>query len=143
VDQKHKQRIVGIIVLALLVLVFIPVLFTGSKRTIKKAEVDVTIPAVPAKPVLQPVIPAKTSQEPKAWVIKLASFSKKDNADKLVKKLQNKGFEAYINGTNSNKVFVYQVLVGPETDKTKAQILLKNLQDGFQLQGIIIEYKSK
>ncbi len=130
----HKQRITGIIVLVLLVIVVVPLLFTGTKQVAKQAQMSAEIPVPPAKPVMQQ--PGE-KQKPKVWVVQLGTFSKPEHANNLIKKLTAKGFAAYINKRPTANGFIYIVLVGPEADRAKAQSLLVTLQTKFKLQGIL------
>lgn len=75
-----------------------------------------------------------------AWTIQLGSFSDKANAQALVKKLRAKGFTAYLNEPKS-KTALIRVFVGPETDHEKAEKMVKELANSFNLHGMIVKYK--
>jgi DedD protein len=138
VDLSLKQRIIGIVVIVILVIVLIPLLFTSSQRVVKKTELSTSMPSPPKKPVIKKPAEKKTTQ---AWVIQLGTFSNKTNANNLIKKLQNKGFTAYIKKQKSADKAIYQVFVGPEIEHEKAKEVLQNLQNTFQLKGLIVRYK--
>jgi len=138
VNLNQKQRIIGIAVLVILILLLVPLLFTGSAKVIKKSELNTDIPNPPSKPVIKKI---KQQNQAKAWVIQLGTFADKDNANNLIKKLQGKGFNAYSKQQKSANKYIYQVFVGPETDYNKTKAWLKNLQDSFKLKGLIIRYK--
>ena len=91
-NETGKQRIVGVGVLVVFLVVFIP--FTLSHRQAStSSQTAIQIPNPPAKPVQhlathvaaikpkakpKPIVLAQVS--PKAWVVQLASFSKLENA---------------------------------------------------------------
>lgn len=77
-----------------------------------------------------------------AWTIQLASFSQKNNADQLVKKLKEKGFKAYVSHDQSGKTILNRVYVGHELKREKADQLLKQLHQDFQLKGVIVKDKA-
>ena len=139
-EIKSKQRVVGIVVLVIVVVLFVLLLFTGSKQ-VEKPNLNTNIPTSPAAPVLQKAS-ALNIKEPQAFVVRLGSFSNENNANNLVKKLQAKGFTAYTRDINSDKGYIYQVFVGPKIDHTKANELVKKLQESMRLQGIVVEYKA-
>ncbi len=77
---------------------------------------------------------------PKSWVVQLAAFKEKSNADDLVKKLQHAEFKAYLKPTTSGEIF--RVFVGPELTKEKANQLQKTLKQTFKLDGIVVNFTS-
>lgn len=84
---------------------------------------------------------AKPAALAHAWTIQLASFTQKNNADQLVKKLRAKGFAAYVHMARSDKGDVSRVYVGPELKKLKASEIAKRLHEEFRMQGVVVEYK--
>lgn len=57
-----------------------------------------------------------------------------------MKTLRAKGFAAYINQVQAGASYVNRVYVGPELDKSKAQALLKQLQQSFGLKGVVVKF---
>ena len=69
-----------------------------------------------------------------AWVVRVGSFSKAENANALVAKLRQAGFTTFTrNITNSQGLKLTSVLVGPELRKERLEQQLPKLQ---QLTGI-------
>lgn len=118
-----------------------------------------TSPVVPATPVVvakpetkpKPVVaekkPEKETVSPKpasspfAWVVQVASFSSRDSADKLVKKLRKAGLDTM----NPSVVTVagkkyYRVRVGPEIDKKRAQNMLPRINRISGTEGQVVRY---
>lgn len=156
-DIRLKQRIVGIIILVIVLAIVIPLLFTGSKQERSGAGMSTIIPKLPVTPTLQqpvtsaptvvqttpkvqntgvPIVDAVPKTQP-GWAVQLASFNNKINADNLIKKLQNKGFDAYVQQIQNK----YRVFIGPEVERQQAENLVKQLQRLFNLNGIVVKYK--
>lgn len=62
-EAKIKQRIVGVVVLVVLMLIVVPLLFTGSKKAVTGTELANNMPAVPPAPVVKPVTVTATSMQ--------------------------------------------------------------------------------
>ncbi|MDP2713996.1 SPOR domain-containing protein [Rheinheimera sp.] len=78
--------------------------------------------------------PANVALDQAAWVVRVGSFSKAENANALVAKLRKAGFTTFTrNITNSQGVRLTSVLVGPELRKERLEQQLPKLQ---QLTGI-------
>ncbi len=78
---------------------------------------------------------------PQAWVVQLASFSNKDNANRLIAQLRKSGFDAYLRNNSSGNKMLIRVFVGPEINANKAKTLQKKLQNKFKLQGVVRKYE--
>ncbi len=80
----------------------------------------------------------------KAWVLQLASFSSLKNAESLVAKLRQSGYDAYdkkivlANGKVINRVFV-----GPEISRKKILRLQAKLKSQYKLMGLVRKFKIK
>jgi DedD protein len=85
---------------------------------------------------------AKAVAMPEAWIIQLASFSEKSHAEKLVTKLREKGFAAYVHEARAENNLLARVYVGPELNKEKAERVLKKLHEEFRMEGEVIKYKA-
>ena len=118
-EMKHKQRIMGIMVLVVLLLIVIPFLFTGSKK----------------KPAVKTRLIASLQQQKQqtTWTVQLASFSQQEHVNALVKKLQAKKFDVYVYPVGN----IYRVCVGKGLTRQQAQELVTKLQQTFGLKGII------
>jgi len=75
-----------------------------------------------------------------AWVVQLGSFSNQDNADTLVKSLQDKGYPGYVETINNASGLIYRVRVGPELLKSDAEKIQVELKKQLKLEGIIQRY---
>jgi len=77
-----------------------------------------------------------------AWVIQVGSFSKRGNADKLVKTLQGKKYAAFTDQVGVKGKILHRVLVGPEVDKKRAEQMLDKLNKYLKAQKLKGRLKS-
>lgn len=75
-----------------------------------------------------------------AWVVQIGSFSSLENAETLKKKLIAAGYPAFVEPLEQRGGNSYRVRVGPEIKRSKADALLKEMNDKMQLDGIVIAY---
>lgn len=93
-----------------------------------------TLLAVPKNPLKKIVHPLPAGVE--AWAIQLGSFAQKANAEKLTKKLQAKGFTAYMSTRPDGAT---KVLVGPHLHHADAEQLKTRIQQEFDIQGVLVK----
>ncbi len=100
--------------------------------------------AKPAPPVVrQQVRSAAPARVSRGWVVQLGSFSQRANADKLVRRLKQKGFAATMASATVKGKRVYRVWVGPERERAKAERLLARVNRevrSLKLQGKLRSY---
>ncbi len=83
-------------------------------------------PDTPVPPVPKPVEKALSQS---AWVVKVGSFSKEQNANALVSKLREAGFATFSRKiVNSQGQTMISVVVGPDLQKDKLETSLPKLQ---------------
>lgn len=75
-----------------------------------------------------------------AWIVQLGSFTEEDNAQSLNEKLRKAGYPAFVEPLKKNGKISYRVRVGPEIKRSEADLLLKNLKDKMNLDGIVVAY---
>ncbi len=75
-----------------------------------------------------------------AWIVQLGSFTDEDNAQSLNEKLRKAGYPAFVEPLKKNGKISYRVRVGPEIKRSEADLLLKNLKDKMNLDGIVVNY---
>lgn len=118
---------------------------------------DIT-PVVEEQPPAVPVVPpAQKTTEPAteqlaadipqldkgmaAWVIQVGSFSNRENAEKLNKKLRENDYRSFVQPVeNDTGTKVYKVRVGPEILRSDAKKLKEKLEQKMSLTGIIMSY---
>jgi DedD protein len=78
---------------------------------------------------------------PEGWSVRLGSFSNSENATSLVQKLQAAGYKAYTRRVQSEEDVLTRVFVGPWIDTSRINEYQKQLQEQFQLAGIVVRYE--
>ena len=78
---------------------------------------------------------------PEAWVLQVASFQDKTNAQQLQSKLVANAFPAYVKMFSLAEGKSYRVLVGPKLNKIKADELAKKKKKQQGLKSLIMKYK--
>ncbi len=95
-----------------------PTTVDGSSLKTAIFDVDKLIPAsADDKP-----IELDEKNMPKRWYIKVGTFDNKDNANAALNRLRNKGFKAFLNNMQGLNKTRYQLWVGPNIDKGRAQL---------------------
>lgn len=147
-----KQRLLGATFLLSLATAVIPAVFTGESVPVLSSHyMDVN--AHPYQVALNQQLDKQADQasaeeasyayvsdeDPQAWSIRVASFSDPLVAEQLEQKLQQQGYEAYLQSSDGN---LYNVLVGPELAASNAHVVQKQLQQQLQLKGVVVPYDS-
>ena len=166
-DQQLKERLIGIIVLVLFAVIFIPMFFTGTNDSILKNKENVSIskesefisklkpmtdtatdlntvnielaPVVEEIPFNQEMLKIDVVGQMN-WIVQVGSFLSKDNAEKLNQKVKKAGFRSFINPITQNNKIMHQVCLGPEYDEADAKNLLKEIKNKMKLDGIVKKY---
>lgn len=106
---------------------------------------------LPAKTINTPInkpinkinlVPKNNPPDPNAtWAIQLGSFRNKNNAIRLINRLRNNGYQAFMRHIPSTFGESIRVYVGPESKKETAKELVAQLETDFHIKGIIIHYQ--
>ena len=78
---------------------------------------------------------------PQGWVVRLGSFSDRDNANNLVARLQDAGYKAYTRDIRSDQGALTGVFVGPWLDRAQVNEYQRKLQEEFSLAGLVVRYE--
>lgn len=70
------------------------------------------------------------------WTLQVATFGKKDNASRTLKRLQDAGYPAYVMTSNS----LFKVFVGPELKREASEKVKNKILKEFKLSGIVVKY---
>lgn len=143
-----KQRIVGAVVLIAVIIIFAPMLtrhqalnVTSFSNLAEKPDVEKANFKTAQDFTKAASMPAKTAEPvTKAWVVQLGTFSQKNRAEMLVKRLQAQGYASYTYDVAQGSKQYTRVYVGPEIQRTKAEALKKDLADKYKLQGRIVPF---
>lgn len=109
---------------------------TAAAAMEEKSVADNIRPAEP--PAAKPPAPAPGLNEdglPESWLVQVASYREAATADKLVARLANAGFKAFVREARAGGTTVYRVFVGPH-------ILRKNAEDEKKLIDASLGVKS-
>jgi DedD protein len=120
---------------------------TPAPEEAKPAAAPVTKPAAPqaaAKTAAPAPSAGTTSAQSRdargltAWVVQIGSFSSQANADRLVKKLRDAGYPAFVEPVKQGGEKVYRVRVGPELQRSDAQALRDKLMKELKMKGLMV-----
>lgn len=81
---------------------------------------------------------AAAAQASGGWMIQLGSFQKPENALALRKRLQSRGYPAFVKSGSSAQGAVSRVFVGPMSDRRQAKTSATKLQREMALEGIVM-----
>jgi len=124
-----------------------------ADRTPKQTEPEAKPQAKPkAKPSPEPVATATQKPKqavaldeqrilPKAWVVQVASFRSEDSADGLKKKLQLRGYKAYVEKQSLSGRPLYRVMIGPKLSQPQAESIRDEIEKEFRLKGLVMRFK--
>lgn len=108
---------------------------------------QVIVPAAADKKQVAPVVEKQTPPVKPAttvavsgWVVQVGSFSSELNAFGLRDKLRTKGYSAFVERVEGDKV-VFRVRVGPEVKQEKAQRVKSELMDEMKLDGLVMRHR--
>jgi DedD protein len=93
------------------------------------------VPVATPAPATKPVPPAAVPKG--SFVVQLGSFGSKDNADRLVRDMIAKGFNAFVAPITSGGRELYRVRVGPTRDRASAEALAAQLRRMGQTGSIV------
>ena len=154
-NERMKQRTVGMAVILALIAIVLPYLFDESAEQHLRNVSYFKPPPPPQRRAslnkqhdekkIKTLLANKKNNQIKtpSWTIRLASFANAANADQLQKQLRVKGFNAYIHTAKdkSGKKIIL-VLVGPELDQKRALHTLKRLQKQTKMKGMLVAFNT-
>lgn len=95
--------------------------------------------AVARAPEVEENTPAPAGPAP-AWVVQVGSFAERDNANALSIRLQNAGYQAFVqDSAQGSGARVFRVHVGPRQSRRAARQLLDTLQRKEHLKGMLFK----
>lgn len=106
-----------------------------AKEAVKTVKIAKPIAKAPPKPLETSMVKSRLK---KGYAVQLATFSQQANAQTLISRLKNKGYNATANKIKTHDGFLYKVIVGQVNKKEQAQVLQAQLASAVQLKGFII-----
>ncbi len=83
----------------------------------------------------------KNPELPVDWVVQVGSFSNEDNANELIKKLNEQSFNAFVVEREKNDSDSFRVRVGPFDEKNQAMNVLSIIEEKFGFVGFLIKIR--
>lgn len=77
---------------------------------------------------------------PQGWSVRLGTFSDESNAAKLLERLLAADYKAYARDIERDQGRLTAVFVGPWLDRNRVDSYQKQLQEEFQLAGLVVRY---
>lgn len=84
--------------------------------------------------------PEQNSAQP-MWVLQLASFSVRENADSLAKQLKSMGYDPMIETISSAGTLIYRVRLQPVADRIKLEQTAQDLSKKLKLNTQIMQHR--
>ena len=150
-DRALKQRLLGAIILAALLVILVPEWLDGAGH---KARYPQHI-SIPDEPVFKPIpisdeasreqptareIVESSSTAINAWALQVGSFSEQGNAQVLQDQLRAKGYPAYIDEQKLSSGSAFRVRIGPELDRERLEKLRLKLDAQDKIAGMIVKH---
>ncbi len=140
-DERLKRRLIGGAVLALLAVIFLPMLFEDALNHPPALEDGLPEPPAPGELPVVSVVPSPPKLPlASAWTVQVGSFAQADNAAKLEARLRDAGFPAFVDTVSSSKGIRYRVRVGPVLDKDEAVKLAERIHERMGLKGFVVSH---
>ena len=92
---------------------------------------DTTTDTTPNPTITRPPLNAPS------WVLQVGAFLNRSNADSLIARLSQQGFQAFVKPTESGDKIFFIVFVGPDSDKANLEQKAQRLQTLLSLEGTI------
>lgn len=149
-DRTVKQRLVGAIILAALLVILVPEWLDGAghkSRYVKTVK-------LPAEPVFRPVDELMGQEKPvikkpeksvtttivnssiNAWALQVGSFAQQANARAMRDKFRADGFPAYVVQQKDS----FRVRIGPELDRSRIEKLQQKISKAHKIKGIVVKH---
>lgn len=114
------------------------VIATPEKQVVGAADTTRTKPKPETKPETKSAI-AAASGEP-GWVVRVGTFAKRENVDRVVKRLEQAGFEPSTTNVKSQNGSVTRVWIGPYAKRVEAARMRTRVQQVTGGEGYIAAY---
>jgi DedD protein len=170
VDRNLQQRLVGVFVIIVFILLIAPVLLDAEGRVPEKItnippqpkqpDLSYIQPVEPSEPVLEPLPPAEdvefrieakpeevkpalTSNQ-ELWSVQVASFRDSNKAIAFRDRLRAADYDVYVREKilSDGSLFT-QVFVGPVKSKTEAGELKTQIKSKIGEQGLVVHYRDQ
>jgi DedD protein len=76
-----------------------------------------------------------------AWVVQVASLRSSESAQQLRKRLQDRGYKAYVRSAQTSQGEVSRVFIGPKLDKALALEVKQEVDPVFKVNSMVLPFK--
>ncbi|MBU2885089.1 SPOR domain-containing protein [Gilvimarinus agarilyticus] len=76
-----------------------------------------------------------------AWVVQVASLRSSESAQALRKRLQEKGYKAYVRLAQTGQGEVSRVFIGPKLDRALAEAVKQEVDPVFKVNSMVLRFK--
>lgn len=150
-DQELKQRLVGAVVITALAAIFVPMLFDDpvdqrgqqineltipplpermarSRQTLLPGSTDAVINLPETEPLQTVTAASENRVQLQQWFLQAGLFSQQSNAENQRDKLRKQGFASTVKKVKVEQNTMFKVLVGPEMNKERAELVKASLE---------------
>jgi len=151
-DRALKQRLLGAVILAALLVIIVPEWLDGAGHRARYSQ-NIEMRDKPVFKPMQEIMPEASTKVTKsdskvsrkhssiqAWALQVGSFNEEANALTLKDKLMAKRFPAYVDPLKTPKKTVYRVRIGPELDRSRLEKLKQEVLESEKLKGMIVNH---
>ena len=104
-------------------------------------QAETQTPEVAPAPAPIPEPEADTSLLADAWVVQVASLRSSESAQTLRKRLQERGYKAYVRSAQTSQGEVSRVFIGPKLDKALALEVKQEVDPVFKVNSMVLPFK--
>jgi len=170
VSNGLKQRIVGVLVLASLGMILLPLVFdfADPKRIDRTSQIppapEINVPDIPVAKRPEAAnnqttsaifdvaksLPSTEQTEnnyglnesglPNAWILQVGSFAELSKADELTESLRDKNFKAFKKAVDIEGKTLHRVYVGPKLDRRRVLADKDRLDKLLATNSIVLKY---
>ncbi len=109
-----------------------------GQESLQEAE---EVAVVESEPAFQREVPVLDETGlPQGWSVRLGTFANAANAENLVNRLLEAEYKAYSRIISANESTMTAVFVGPWLERGRVEQFQQELQERFQLNGMIVRY---
>lgn len=149
-----KQRMVGTAVLVGLAVIFVPMILDGpvEQRAASPQSVGtpLELPAASATAEIETPTPEATTRAPATaqaepvssdgWAVQLGSFSAEANAAALARKVNEAGFDAFVQRVRVDNGTMYRVRIGPLAKRDAATALAARVTRATEERAVVVPH---
>ena len=153
-DKSLKQRLLGAVILAALLVILVPEWLDGAghisryPQNIEMRDKPVFQPMPEIRPASSQIVKqtdanatiSRKHSSIQAWALQVGSFEDKANAHALKDRLMVKSFSAYVDVLKTPSSTIYRVRIGPALDRARLEKVQQQVLKSEKLEGMIVNH---